>query len=58
MFTKNEFGLSKKQIIVPSFETTGKVFGDHFLILRELRYQIDILKQAYYCQMDKKRTWE
>jgi hypothetical protein len=43
---------------VPSFETTGKVFSDHFLILRELKYKIELLKQAYYGQMDKKRTWE
>jgi hypothetical protein len=28
------------------------------MILRELRNKIDLLKQAYYGQMDKKKTWE
>lgn len=28
------------------------------LILKELKGKIDLLKQAYYGQMDKKKTWE
>ena len=56
--TQVESGLSSKQIIVPSFETTTKVFQEHFQILREVKHKIDLLKQAYYGQMDKKKTWE
>lgn len=55
--TDEQFGLSKKQIIVPTFETTARIFSEHFLVLRELRYKIDLLKQAYFGQMDKKKTW-
>ena len=43
---------------MPSFETTAKIFNEHFMILRELRNKIDLLKQAYYGQQDKKKTWE
>lgn len=53
-----QFGLSKKQIVVPSFVTTAKVFGEHFVILRELKHRIDLLRQAYYGQMDRRKTWE
>jgi len=42
---------------VPTFETTARIFSEHFLVLRELRYKIDLLKQAYFGQMDKKKTW-
>ena len=48
----------KKEIIVPSFRTTVDVFAQHFLILRELKHRIELLLQAYYSQMDKKKTWE
>jgi hypothetical protein len=43
---------------VPSFETTARIFQEHFIILRELRNKIELLKQAYFGQMDKKKTWE
>lgn len=48
----------KKEIIVPSFRTTVDIFAQHFLILRELKHRIELLHQAYYAQMDKKKTWE
>ena len=48
----------KKEIIVPSFRTTVEVFGEHFLVLRELKHRIELLHQAYFAQMDKKKTWE
>ena len=35
--TKEEFGISDKKIIIPSFGTTSKLFSQHFAILRELR---------------------
>ena len=28
--TKQEFGISDKRIIIPSFHTTGKLFAQHF----------------------------
>ena len=46
--TQVQTGLTKKQVIVPSFETTTRVFQEHFLILREVKHKIDLLKQAYY----------
>ena len=58
LLTQNQLGLSKKQMIIPSFETTAKLYGEHFMILRELKYRIDLLKQSYYGQMDKKKTWD
>lgn len=45
--SKTEFGVGEKKIIIPSFETTGKLFAQHFQILRELKHQIDQLKKAY-----------
>ena len=51
-------GMTKKQIIIPSFKTTIKLFEEHLSILKELKRKIDLLKQAYYGQMDKKKTWE
>lgn len=48
----------KKEIIVPSFRTTVDVFAQHFMILRELKHRIELLQQAYFAQMDKKKTWE
>ena len=50
--------LSRKQIIVPSFKTTAKIFNEHYLILKDLKHRIDLLKQAYFDQMEKKKTWE
>lgn len=55
--TKHYSGVSRKQIIVPSFETTAKLFNQHFLIMQELRHKIKQLKQAYVGQMDKKKSW-
>ena len=51
-------GLTNKQIIIPSFKNTIKLFEEHLSILKELKKKIDLLKQAYYGQMDKKKTWE
>ena len=58
LLTANQLGLSKKQLMVPSFDTTAKIFGQHFLVMRELKHKIDLLKQAYYGQNDRKKTWE
>ena len=38
--------------------TTTKLFNEHFMIMAELKSKISMLKQAYYNQMDKKKTWE
>ena len=37
--------------------TTGKVFSQHLTILRDLKHKTDLLKQAYFQQMDQRRTW-
>ena len=42
--TNAQCGVSGNKIIIPSFETTAKIFGQHFLILQELKYKIDLLK--------------
>lgn len=41
--TKQELGISNKRIVIPSFETTSKLFAQHFAILRALRHRIDML---------------
>lgn len=56
--TKEELGVSDKKIIIPSFDTTGKLFAQHFHILRELKYKIDLLKQACEDQRSDERSWE
>ena len=45
--TREELGVGNTKIIVPSFKTTEDVFKNHFVILRDLRHKIDLLKQAY-----------
>ena len=52
-----QYALSSKQILVPSMGTTGKVFSQHLTILRDLKHKTDLLKQAYFQQMDQRRTW-
>jgi len=52
-----QYALSSKQILVPSMGTTAKVFSQHLIILRDLKHKTDLLKQAYFQQMDKARTW-
>ena len=47
-----------KEIVVPSFGTTGALFARHFDILRTLKRRINLLKQAYDTQIDEERTWE
>ena len=56
--SKTEFGVGEKKIIIPSFETTGKLFAQHFQILRELKHQIDQLKKAYDKQRSEIRSWD
>lgn len=56
--TMKELGISDKQIVIPSFNTTSKLFAQHFHILRELKYRIDRLKQAYDDQRSGTRSWE
>jgi len=36
----------------------AKIFGKHLLILKELKIKIDLLKQAYFGQMDKRKSWD
>lgn len=55
--TRHEIGVSDKKIIIPSFNTTGKLFTQHFHILRELKHRIDRLKQAYESQRSEQRSW-
>lgn len=56
--TKTEFGVGDKKIIIPSFHTTGKLFAQHFQILRELKHEIDQLKKAYDKQRSEIRSWD
>ena len=58
IMTRQEFGLSDKQIIVPSFGTTSQLFQQHFAILRNLRHKITLLKNAYELQKSDERSWE
>ena len=44
--TREEVGISDKKIIIPSFQTTSKLFAQHFHILRELRHKIELLRQS------------
>lgn len=56
--TKGELGVGEKEIIIPSFHTTSKLFAQHFQILRELKHRIDLLKQAYEDQRSWERSWD
>lgn len=47
-----------KEIVVPSFGTTGALFARHLDILRNLKRRINLLKQAYDTQIDEERTWD
>lgn len=42
--TQHKLGISDQKIIVPSFDTTSKIFGQHLLVLQELRYNINRLR--------------
>ena len=56
--TSIEWGITgDKQIIVPSYGTTGALFARHFDILRNLKRRILLLKQAFESQADEDRTW-
>lgn len=55
--TEVKLGVTNKQLVVPSFATTAKVFGQHLLVLADLKYRIKKLKQSYYGQQDKKKSW-
>ena len=55
--TREELGISDKKIIIPSFETTSKLFAQHFHILRELRHQIELLRQSKDDQRSLERSW-
>ena len=55
--TKHERGVSKKKIIIPSFETTSKLFAQHFQILRQLKHKVDLLRQSQECQRSLERSW-
>ena len=56
--TVEELGVSNKKIIIPSFSTTSKLLTQHFHVLRELRYRVDLLKKAYDDQRAQDRSWE
>lgn len=45
-----------KQIVVPSFGTTGALFARHFDILSRLKRRIYLLQQAYENQQDEERS--
>merc|ERR1712060_1007568 len=47
-----------KQIVVPSFGTTGALFARHFDILRQLKRRISLLKQSYQSQLDEEKAWD
>ena len=55
--TREEVGISDKKIISPSFETTSKLFAQHFHILRELRHKIELLRQSKEDQRSLERSW-
>ena len=57
--TNIEWGISgDKQILVPSFGTTGALFARHFDILNNLKRRIILLKQAYFEQAHKELSAE
>lgn len=57
--TNKEVSLQNdKEIVVPSFGTTGALFARHFDILRNLKRRIILLQQAYKNQQDEQRTWD
>lgn len=37
--------------------TTSKIFSTHLAILSDLKNRIELLKQSYFMQQDKDRTW-
>jgi len=47
-----------KQIVVPSFSTTGALFARHFDVLKNLKRRLLLLQIAYQQQQDEKRTWD
>lgn len=47
-----------KQIVVPSFGTTGALFSRHFDVLKNLKRRVMLLKLAYESQQDEERTWD
>ena len=49
---------SEKQILVPSFGTTGALFARHFDIMDKLKRRILLLKQAYDDQRDPEKMDE
>lgn len=51
------YSTGHRQILVPSMGTTGKIFATHLAILSDLRNRIELLKQSYFKQQDKERTW-
>ena len=56
--TTIEFGINHdKEILVPSFGTTGSLFARHFDILRNLKRRVILLQQAYEDQKDETRSW-
>lgn len=56
--TRRELGVSNKTILIPSFQTTSKLFAQHFTILRELRHRVFLLKQASEDQRSSERSWD
>lgn len=48
----------EKNIIVPSFGTVSIIFSRHFATLRQLKRRLDLLKQAFFSQMDSRKCWE
>lgn len=56
-FTLLRYTSEHRQIMVPDFATTSKLFNQHLTLLVDLKHRVKLLRQAYFKQMDKDRTW-
>ena len=55
--TRCELGIGTRKIIIPSFQTTGKLFAQHFQILRELQHRVQLLRKAKDKQRSEDQSW-
>jgi hypothetical protein len=49
---------SKPKVIVPSFSTSSVLFAQHLNLLKELRENIDKLRNTYEQQRDETASWK
>lgn len=47
-FTLLRYTSKHRQIMLPDFSTTAKVFNEHLILLADLKHRIKLLRQAYY----------